>query len=193
MTSRTKAGHTIYFNYNSEEQLRGIINEKGLPYHFALDNTGNVLRDIGFDVLTREYTRNPAGCVTRLNRPSGHFTQYAHDANGRVTEVEYQTGEKEAYSYYPSGLLKSANNPDAKVEFKRDAFDTQRMEEFQETNQSHTLCDTSRLTTPPASRQNSIGIVHSKPALTRVSQPPHHSTKTLKTCRSPSAVFTTTK
>lgn len=115
MTSRTETGHTIYFNYDSEEQLRGIVNENGLPYHFALDNNGNVLREVGFDGLTREYTRNPAGWVTQLKRPSGLFTQYAHDANGRVTEVAYHTGENETYSYYPSGLLKSAIIAEVKV------------------------------------------------------------------------------
>lgn len=120
MTSRTEAGHTLRFTYNSEEQLTRIVNEQGLPYRFHLDSEGNVLREIGFDGLTREYNRNAAGWVSEVKRPSGMMTQYSHDAVGRVTEVRYHTGEQETYEYFPSGLLKSAINPSAKVEFKRD-------------------------------------------------------------------------
>ena len=57
---------------------------------------------VGFDGLTREYSRNPEGWITRLKRPSRHFTQYAHDANGRVTEVEYQTSRRKAKPTTPS-------------------------------------------------------------------------------------------
>lgn len=120
MTSRTEAGHTLHFSYNSEEQLTRIINEHGLPYRFDLDANGNVVSEVGFDGLTREYTRNEAGWVTATKRPSGMMIHYQHDETGRVTEVHYHTGEQEVYEYYPYGLLKTATNGAAKVEFKRD-------------------------------------------------------------------------
>ena len=122
LTSRTEAGATIYFNYDTEEQLRKIINEHALPYRFELDAAGNVTEEIGFDNLTRRYERNEAGWVTRVLRPAGKFTKYGYDACGRVTKVEYSDSKSETYTYRPDGELIKAVNENAKVIFERDVM-----------------------------------------------------------------------
>ena len=120
LTSRTEAGATIGFVYDTEEQLRKVVNEHGLPYRFQLDGAGNVMEEIGFDNITRRYERNQAGWVTQVNRPAGRFTKYGYDACGRVTEVEYSDGKKESYSYRTDGQLLQAMNEAARVQFDRD-------------------------------------------------------------------------
>lgn len=122
LTSRTEAGATIVFKYDTEEQLIKIVNEHGLPYHFQLDPAGNVIEEIGFDDITRKYERNPAGWVTKVNRPAGKFTQYNYDACGRVTEVLYSDNKKENYAYRPDGELMQAVNESATVQFERNVM-----------------------------------------------------------------------
>ncbi|MEO5684602.1 MAG: DUF6531 domain-containing protein [Chitinophagaceae bacterium] len=122
LTSRTEANATIYFNYDTEEQLRKIINEHGLPYRFELDPVGNVTEEIGFDAIARQYERNEAGWVTQLLQPSGKFTRYCYDKCGRVTEVFYSDSKKKSYDYRPSGELIAATNEYAKVTLERDVM-----------------------------------------------------------------------
>jgi RHS repeat-associated protein len=119
LTSRTEAGATIVFRYDTEEQLRKIINEHGLPYRFELDAAGNVTEEIGFDNITRNYERNAAGWVTKVKRPAEKYTLYNYDACGRVTEVEYSDTKKEAYAYRPDGELIETINESAIVQFER--------------------------------------------------------------------------
>ena len=118
-TSRTQAGATIHFNYDTEEQLRNIINEHGLPYRFELDPAGNVVKETAFDGIVRQYQRNQAGWVTKVNRPGNRYTAYEHDVAGRIQKVTYQDGSTETYQY-EKGLLKKAANANAQVEFVRD-------------------------------------------------------------------------
>ena len=120
LTSRTEAGATVYFNYDTEEQLCKIVNEHALPYNFELDPVGNVVRETGFDGITRSYRRNMAGWITYTERPAGKFTSYRYDPCGRVTEVEYSDSEKEKYTYRPNGDLMKAINKAAVVEYERD-------------------------------------------------------------------------
>ena len=122
LTSRTEAGATIVFKYDTEEQLRKIINEHNLPYRFELDPTGNVTEEIGFDNITRRYERNAAGWVTKVLRPAAKFTKYCYDASGRVTEVEYSDTKKETYAYRPDGELMQAINESATVQFERNVM-----------------------------------------------------------------------
>ncbi|MEO8961913.1 MAG: DUF6531 domain-containing protein [Ginsengibacter sp.] len=122
LTSRAESGARIIFKYDTEEQLIKIINEHGLPYRFQLDPEGNVVEEIGFDDITREYERNPAGWVTIVNRPAGKFTKYDYDGCGRVTEVLYSDEKKENYVYRPDGELMQAVNESAVVQFERNVM-----------------------------------------------------------------------
>lgn len=119
LISRTQGGATVHFNYDTEEQLRNVINEHGLSYSFELDPAGNIIKEIAFDGITLQYQRNTAGWITKVNRADNRFTIYEHDAVGRINQVQYQDGSKESYNY-DKGLLKQAANAAAKVEFVRD-------------------------------------------------------------------------
>ncbi len=84
LTSRTQGGATIHLNYDTEEQLRSIVNEHGFSYRFELDPAGNMVKETAFDGISRQYLRNQAGWVTKINRPGNRHTAFEHDAVGRV-------------------------------------------------------------------------------------------------------------
>jgi RHS repeat-associated protein len=120
LASRTQAGTTVRFAYDTEERLVGITNEHGFSYRFELGPTGTVDSEYGFDDWRRRYQRDKAGRVTKVFRPEGRETEYEYDPAGRVVGVKYSTGEAEAYAYRGDGELVQAKNSAADVKFERD-------------------------------------------------------------------------
>ncbi|RZK44326.1 MAG: RHS repeat protein, partial [Hymenobacter sp.] len=119
MIRRVEAGTNVEFLYDTEEQLRAVVNEHGLSYRFELDGEGDVITEVGFDGLTRRYQRDAGGRVVELELPSGQRTRYGYDPAGRVTEVQYGDGCTEAYTYRADGAMLSAANNTVAVTFER--------------------------------------------------------------------------
>jgi len=122
LTSSTEAGATIYFNYDTEEQLRKVVNQQGQAYTFLLDPVGKVTVETGFDGITRGYERNEAGWVTRVNRPGGRYTRYEYDVCGRVTDTHYSDGSKDHYTYRSNGDLMTATNDWGTIRLEKDVL-----------------------------------------------------------------------
>ncbi len=130
LTSRSEAGTTVKFQYDTEEQLVAIANEHGRVYEFKLGPTGEVLEERGFGGLIRRYTRDAAGQVLRVDRPPlirdgealPRYSEYRYDPGGRVTEVKHSDGGKESYGYRADGELLLAAGTEGAVEFERDAL-----------------------------------------------------------------------
>ena len=122
LASRTEAGTTVAFEYDTEEQLIAIRNEHGHVYSFELGPTGLVSVESGFDGVRRRYFRDPAGRVEKVLRPAGLTTEYAYDGAGRVTAVNHSDGSTEAYAYRPDGALIEALNGAGALGFERDAL-----------------------------------------------------------------------
>jgi RHS repeat-associated protein len=130
LASRTQAGTRVEFHYNTEEQLIGIKNEHGFAYRFDLDNRGNVVTEIGFDGVTRNYKRDVAGQVLEIRRgiPSRMLFQknavlsskYFYDKLGQVIDIQHNDGTGEQYNYRADGALMMAKNIHATVRFERD-------------------------------------------------------------------------
>lgn len=124
LASRTERGATLRFLYDTEDQLRMVVNEAGEQYRFELDAQGDVVTEIGFDGLTRKYRRNLGGQVTSVLRPNGKEITYEYDTVGRVTQVTYdplgKDPEVESYEYGKDGTLIRATNKDAEVVLERD-------------------------------------------------------------------------
>ncbi|WP_421662239.1 hypothetical protein [Lysinibacillus telephonicus] len=57
MKSREQGGKKVRFAYDTEEQLIAVFNEKGEAYQFERDAKGNIIKEIGFDDMTRTYER----------------------------------------------------------------------------------------------------------------------------------------
>jgi YD repeat-containing protein len=74
LASRSEAGTSVSFLYDTEEQLTSIVNEHGAVYRFVLGPTGQVDEEHGFDGLMRKYRRDAAGRVLRIDRPGTRFS-----------------------------------------------------------------------------------------------------------------------
>lgn len=131
LKSREQERHRITFGYNSELQLRRIGNEAGDNYFFELDGLGQVVTEIGFDGLRREYERDGAGRVTRVNRPGDKWTEYLYDGLDNILKEEQYDGEVSLYTYDKDGMLVKAENSENLLEFTRDRKTGQIIEEKQ--------------------------------------------------------------
>ncbi len=121
LRSRTEAGATLSFLYDTEEQLTKITNQHGLPYTFMLDPAGNVIKETGFDGVERSFIRNAAGLTTKIERPGNRFTAYTYDMGDRISQVTYHDDSTEQYEY-ALGALTKATNQHAEVVFERDVM-----------------------------------------------------------------------
>jgi RHS repeat-associated protein len=122
LASRTEAGTTVRFEYDTEEQLTAVTNEHGRVYRFLRGPTGEVDEESGFDGSLRKYTRNAAALVVRIDRPGGRFSEYKYDAGGRVVAVAHSDGSTETYGHRSDGALMVAANGSAAVVFERDVL-----------------------------------------------------------------------
>lgn len=120
MLTRREAGVSIKFHYDSQNRLTSLSNELNEIYRFGLDENGRVIKETGFDGLTRLYERDRAGKVMRTQRPGGRWSEYEYDLRGRVTRAEHSDGSWETFSYNKNGQLSEAVNEVATVKFVRD-------------------------------------------------------------------------
>lgn len=119
LTSRRDSRGVVAFRYDGEERLRKVINERRQCYDFDLDNTGNVISEVGFEGKRRIYKRDIAGRVVSEKLPSGTEREYEYDAASRVTRVSYVTTDEpdQTYQYGISGRLVEAVRGESRVEF----------------------------------------------------------------------------
>lgn len=120
LASRSEAGTTVEFHYDTEDQLLGIKNEYGFVYRFELNPLGYVAHEIGFDLQARIYERDAAGQITLLRRPKERWAKYDYDRAGRVVQVTYHDETNENYEYRADGELMLAENQHQRVLFERD-------------------------------------------------------------------------
>jgi len=118
---REEKGVKVEFTYNTEEQLTSIVNEHKEYYRFSRNAKGEISREIGFDGLVRQYDRDRAGKVLKVNRPAGKYSEYEYDLNGRICRVEHNDDSWATYSYDADGNLIEAANEQSHVIFTRDS------------------------------------------------------------------------
>ncbi|MBE1555922.1 RHS repeat-associated core domain-containing protein [Sporosarcina limicola] len=120
LTSREQGGKNVTFTYDTEEQLTAVINEKGEAYQFERDTKGNIVKEIGFDELTKTYERSQAGLVQKIQRPGDRWTAYQHDGIGNVIRADYYDDTWETYGYDKNGSLLETANEHMTVKLERD-------------------------------------------------------------------------
>lgn len=121
LKAREENGAKVQFRYNTEERLVGLMNEHGEVYRFGYDQLGRVNQETGFDGLRRQYLRDRAGKVIRVDRPGNKHTIYEYDLAGRPIRAEYSDGSWEVYSYDRNGRLIEAVNENSTLIIHRDA------------------------------------------------------------------------
>lgn len=129
---RTQAGHSLNYFYDTEGNLIKLTNEHNEEYVFELDAADRVVKETGFDNLTRKYIRNDAGKVVLVERPGSKFTKYFYNETGNITQINYHDNSFEKYEYANNGLLLSAENNHSKIEFERDILGRITKETFAE-------------------------------------------------------------
>ena len=122
LASRAQGNRKLAYTYDKQEELISVTNEKGECYRFERDVKGNVIKEVGYDSLTRTYERDYSGLVTRINRPGERFTKYAYDKLGRVIRTDYYDGSFETFTYDKNGMLTGAENQDTKIGLERDVL-----------------------------------------------------------------------
>ncbi|MEM6991891.1 MAG: DUF6531 domain-containing protein [Myxococcota bacterium] len=120
LASRTRGGHTVQYEYDTEGRLVALIDATGGKYELKLDECGRVAEETDFMGRTHVYTRDAVGRVLSVVRPSGRSVEYQYDANGRVVAAVYDDGETETFTYRADGELASASNAAREVVFERD-------------------------------------------------------------------------
>jgi RHS repeat-associated protein len=121
LKSQKQGKKVVKFEYDTEERLKAVINEKGEAYQFERDVKGNITKETGFDKVTRTYERDQAGRVKRINRPGGRFTEYRYDKAGRVTQINYSDKTWDKFAYNKNGQILEATNDQGTVKFEYNA------------------------------------------------------------------------
>ncbi|MBC9913106.1 DUF6531 domain-containing protein [Chitinophaga varians] len=117
---RQQGDSQIQFTYDTEGQLRRVINEHREVYSYELDSEGDVLTETGFDGLVRRFLRNAGGQVVRATLPDGSEQAYEYTAAGRIATVYYEAdGSAETFGYNAMAQLISAQNGHATVQLQR--------------------------------------------------------------------------
>ncbi|WP_217602150.1 RHS repeat-associated core domain-containing protein [Chitinophaga sp. GbtcB8] len=117
---REENGAKVHFMYDKEELLTGVVNEHGETYRFTRNKRGDIIRETGFDGLTRQYERDAAGRITKILRPGKRWTIHEYDYNGNLTRTEHSDGTWETFSYNRSGQVIEAANEHSTVKLQRD-------------------------------------------------------------------------
>jgi RHS repeat-associated protein len=122
LTGRRQHGVNVRFNYDTEQQLRAIVNEGGEVYRFEPDANGNIIEEWGFDGIHHRYERDGAGRIKKVIRPGDRWSMYDHDSNGHVVREAYHDGSVAAYGYNKDGMLTGAFNEEGEITIEYDAF-----------------------------------------------------------------------
>ncbi|MBB6275014.1 DUF6531 domain-containing protein [Porphyromonas circumdentaria] len=129
LKEREERGERVHFVYDPMEQLTALTNEKGHLYRFQRNKAGQIIKEIGFDDIERQFVYNQAGEVTQVVRPNKQQTTYERDAFGRISRADYSDGSWEAFSYDKRGQLSGAYNAHSKITFERDTLGRIRTEQ----------------------------------------------------------------
>ena len=118
---------TVRYRWDSEGQLVGVINERGLEHRFERDVLGEVAAEVQWDGLTTLYQRDALGRVAKVIREAkdgekARVQTMAYDDAGELVSVEHSGGPKLRYAYRKDGALMEAAADDVVVTFERDAL-----------------------------------------------------------------------
>lgn len=119
---REQNGKRLHYNYNTEDELTYILNERGERYSFGRNNRGEVIRETGFDGINRQYHRSPNGNIIRTEKSADQYTTYEYDVMGNLIRLEHSDGYWETFNFNKKGQLIEATNEHCTVQFEVDKY-----------------------------------------------------------------------
>jgi RHS repeat-associated protein len=108
--------------YDTELRLASVTGPTGLIWQYERDAAGRLIAEIDFDGRRLGYGLDAAGRVIERINGAGQRVSYQRDALGRLIEARQDPDAVSTYGYDPAGRLVRAQNPDATVEYTRDAL-----------------------------------------------------------------------
>lgn len=137
LAARTLGGATVRYRHDTEGQLVGVVNQRGLEHRFELDAVGRVRAEIAVDGVTTTFVRDAGGRPTKALRSDGKVVTFEHDALGRRTKTSHADGTFAAFEYDAVGRVTRAANCDAAISFDRDALGRVIAERCERTDTTH--------------------------------------------------------
>ncbi len=119
---REENGVKVKFQYNTEEQLIALSNEKNENYSFVRNKKGEIIAERAFDGMQKWFERNALGRIIKVKGSDNTFSTYEYDSSGNVTRIEHSDNTWACYSYDLNGRLIEAINPNSSVKMERDAL-----------------------------------------------------------------------
>jgi RHS repeat-associated protein len=116
-------GATIRLKWGTEPwQLLSITNEKGETATFGYDAAGRRVEEKDFSGAITRFEYGALNLRTAMINANGERVSYKHDAAGRTVETTLPDGITTKLAYDANGFLISAENPDVRLQFHRDAI-----------------------------------------------------------------------
>lgn len=121
VSSRKEQNLEIKMDYDTEGRLFCVENEAGEKHIFSRDGMGNVITETGYNGVVKSYEYSPGGKLTGLKRgETAGFTTMIYGADGQLSEIEYDNGDKETFTHGKMGEILTAINKDVKLSFEYD-------------------------------------------------------------------------
>ena len=115
------ANNNTHAYYDVHDNVTGVRDAVDNLHTYEYDFNGHllrILRDGGSKV--REYIRDPAGNVTRMNDYDGSITHYSYDALNRMTGISYPDDTTASFTYDALSRLLTATNETGTVTYTYD-------------------------------------------------------------------------
>jgi len=119
LKTREENGKKMYFRYNNEDQLIGVINHVGESFNFIRDAKGNIIQEENYDNTIQKFKRDKVGKVIKVECSDTKYSNFKYDLGGRISRVEHQDGNWTTYSYNKDGMLIEAVNQNSHIKFNR--------------------------------------------------------------------------
>lgn len=120
LRSRTEAGITLAFRYDTEERLLAVVDGKGTTRRFEYDANGRIVKRVDPSRRVTTKVRDIAGRVTRIVQPSGSWTAIEYDDADQVVARLCSDGTRRTFRYRSDGGIIEAANETTTVSFERD-------------------------------------------------------------------------
>ncbi|WP_175754538.1 RHS repeat-associated core domain-containing protein [Burkholderia ambifaria] len=119
-------GTVVEYLYDSEEDLVGVVNERGEHHTLKRDPLARIVEEIDYWGQSWKYQYHPNGALFRSTDPRGQEIEYVSDARGRVVEKRIADSRQasgvrsETFRYDQDSNLVQAHSPDCSVYLEYD-------------------------------------------------------------------------
>ena len=112
----------LTFEYDTEERLICITNQRGERYRIDRDALGRIVKEVDYWGKIRKYNYTQAGFLKEIIDPLGRISNYETDPLGRIVQKTHRdqqlsnVSEIETFDYDPNGNLVACENSAIKIE-----------------------------------------------------------------------------